>query len=255
MNKFNISCSKRIKIVFTAITALLFIYLMLFEFIIPPNEIVPKPSLLVISLPSLWNDYDFPIRFALTFSVVYLSIFIGYLVLLLKRYFIIKFYYLYPNFLNIPNILKYFPAFFYILIFAYWFDNNIYFEFIFGIIYAASLLGFSFLKRIPDVPREYIDAAKSLNVPTKKIFSGVIWKSLKPGVFNELIRLHFSLWILVLIYEYVANTNGLGLIYKLALLYKDPAIIIDLAIILSIVILLGKMLLSYLKNKFVDWEP
>ncbi len=254
MNKLNISCSKKIKIAFTAITTLIFIYLMLFEFIIPQNEIIPKPSLLVISLPSLWLDYDFPIRFTLTFSVVYISLFLGYVVLLLKRYFIIKFYYLFPNVLNIPNLLKYFPAFFYILISAYWFGNNIYFELLFGIIYAATLLTFSLLKEIPLVHREYIDAAKSLNVPTKTIFSEVIWKSLKPGIFNELIRLHYSLWILVLIYEYVANTNGLGLIYKLALLYKDPAVIIDLAVILSVVILFGKMVLSYLKNKFVHWE-
>jgi len=254
MDKLNISCSKKIKIIFTTFTTLIFIYLMLFEFIIPQNEIIPKPSLLVISIPSLWLDYGFPIRFALTFTVVYLSLFLGYLVLLLKRNFVIKFYYLFPDFLNIPNVFKYFPAFFYILIFAYWFGNNIYFEFIFGIIYAATFLTFNLLKEIPLVHREYIDAAKSLNVPTKTIFSKVIWKSLKPGIFNELIRLHYSLWILVLIYEYVANTNGLGLIYKLALLYKDPAIIIDLAIILSLVILFGKMILSYLKNKFVHWE-
>ncbi len=249
------SCiNNKFKFAFTSVVSFLFIYVMIFEFIIPGTSFLPSFTTLVYSLPSLWKEYDFFNRFLLTYTVVYLSLFLGFLVLYLKRIFIIKFYYVFPEFINLPNLLKYFPAFFFAILFTYWFQQNILAEYAYGFLYVVWLLSYSLMSSVPSVPQEFIDSAKTMGKTYNEIIAQIIWKHSLPKVFKRLEDSHYLLWVIVLIYEFIAETNGLGLIYKKALNYNDISVVLDLAVILSFVMLFGKMVLSAIKKRFVFWE-
>ena len=55
------------------------LWILLFEFILPVNNILPRPSVVLMSFSALWNYYRLPINFMATVSAVYLSILLAYL--------------------------------------------------------------------------------------------------------------------------------------------------------------------------------
>ncbi|MGA8265020.1 MAG: hypothetical protein WB779_11305, partial [Ignavibacteriaceae bacterium] len=69
--------SKRSPLIFILFYFILWI--ILFEFILPANNILPKPSIVFQSFGALWEDYHLPSNYLNTVSSVYLSIIIAYL--------------------------------------------------------------------------------------------------------------------------------------------------------------------------------
>ena len=65
--------------VFSLLSVLLSIYILLFEFIIPANRFLPKPSILIDSLPVLFVEYEFLSSFLFTFSAIYALMLLSYL--------------------------------------------------------------------------------------------------------------------------------------------------------------------------------
>ena len=244
----------RLKISFSIIVSILFIYFLIFEFIIPFPKIFPKPTEIFEAFPSLWSDYHFPSRFALTFAAVYFSLFGSYFLLFISKVSIIKFHYIFPELLKLPNILRYFPSFFFMLLFAYWFGGSTIAEFAFGFLYAFVILVFGLLNEIPKVKREYLDSAKSLKTSYDSLISDVIWKYCQPALARRAEDLHYGIWIVIMIYEIFAQENGVGSIYFEALKYKDLSVIVLLGIIISIVILIGKVVIKQIEEKIVFWE-
>lgn len=57
------------KIVLTV--TLIFIYILLFQFILPVNKVLPKPSLLIESFIIIWSDYNLLTSLAVTSTVIY----------------------------------------------------------------------------------------------------------------------------------------------------------------------------------------
>ncbi len=245
---------RRFKISAAIVLSLIFVYVILFELIIPLPQVLPRPSEIFEAFPALWKDYHLPPRFALTFSVVYFSLFGSYFLLYFLRISIIKFHYIFPELLKLPNVLRYFPTFFFMLLFAYWFGGNTFAEFGFGLVYAFLILVLSLLKEIPKVKREYLDAAKSLKPTYELLISKIIWKYCQPALGNKAEDLHYSIWIVVMIYEILAQENGIGSIYFEALKYKDLSVIILLGIIMSFVILLGKIVIKRIEERIVFWK-
>ncbi len=244
----------RMKISFSIIVSFLFVYFLIFEFIIPFPKVFPKPGEIFEAFPSLWNDYRFPSRFALTFAAVYFSLIGSYILIFISKLQIIKFHYIFPEMLKLPNILRYFPAFFFMLLFAYWFGGNSIAEFVFGFLYAFVILAFGLLREIPNVKKEYLDSAKSLKTPYDSLITNVIWKYCLPSLSKRAEELHYGIWVVIMIYEIFAQENGVGSIYFEALKYKDLSVIVLLGIIISIVILLGKVVIKHIEEKIVYWE-
>ncbi len=231
-----------------------FVYVLLFEFILPVNKILPKPSLLLESYSSLWTDYNLFGAFAITTSVIYLSIIVGYLFAASISGMLIKSFYNTPGIFNGLKIFRYFPAFFYAILFAYWFEGSIIAEFIFTFLAVVFILGLNIFNQLGSVKPEYIESAKSLGIYESKIYSEVIWKSIQPEIFESLFRLHYYIWVLVLLFEFVGGSDGFGLIYRSLLTFQDLAALFSLAILISLLIWLGKFLIRFFQKKLIYWE-
>lgn len=234
---------------------LLFVYVVLFEFILPANMVLPKPSLLLESYESLWNDYDLFTAFAQTTSIAYGSIIIGYAVITLFAGLYIKSSRYFSNLTNnVFRVTRYLPAFFFAVLFAYWFGDSTAAEFVFALIAVIGFCKVTLFYASQNAKEEYILAAKGLGAAPGKIETEVIWKSCQPKVYGEVNKLHYYVWILLLVYEFVSHSGGFGLLYSTLLNYNDFAGIFAVAILIGVLIFIGDSLLSFIKNKMVYWE-
>ncbi len=226
-----------------------FIYISLFEFILPVNKILPKPSLLFESFFSIWPVYDLFIAFAITTTVVYLSLAAGYLLLILKSRYIIMAAYEFANSVDTLKLFRYFPPFFVAILFTFWFRDSIAAEALFGLLTVLFILGNKLFVESKNARQEYLLVGQNLTLSKNEIYSKIIWKSVEPKVFGELTRAHYFLWIIIMIYEFISNIQGFGGVYRSALLYNDFSALIAIAIFISIIIWLGNLVIKAIGNK------
>lgn len=230
------------------------VYYVLFEFILPINKVLPKPSLLIESFSSLWSDYNLLSAFAVSASAVYTSIIIGYLIVNFTSGFWISTFKKNENLFLPFRLFRYFPAFFYAVIFAFWFPESIIAEYFFALIASVFFLAVTIKTELTKVKKEYLDSAKSLGVSESNINSKVIWKLIQPDVFESLTRLHYYLWVLILVFEYIGKISGFGGIYDSLLSYNDFAALFALAIFISLIIFAGNSFINFFKNKIIYWK-
>ncbi len=232
----------------------LFIYVVLFEFVLVPVKFIPKPSILFESFISLWNTYNLAALLFSTTSIIYIALLLGSLLVIFSAKYLLKIIYEYPGILNISTPFKYLSAFFFAIIFNLWLSDSFTAEFIFAIIIVLGFL-LSALNRESQNPKEeYVLTAKSLGLSSNEIYGKVIWKDLQPSVFSGLTKLHTSLWMIILIYEFVGQNKGVGSLYFDAYSYNDIAAVIALGIFISLLILVGNMIIKYLYQKMYFWE-
>ena len=217
----SLSSSKRSPLVFVLFYFVLWI--ILFEFILPVNNILPKPSIVFQSFGALWEDYNLPFNFLDTVAAIYLSIIVAYLLV----HFLSHFFVTNRNFLT---------------------------DFIFAFSTSYLSLIIFLQKRIENLPAEYTDAARSLGISEKRIRKEIVWKSIQPEIFNHIYELHLYIWSLLIAFEFIKGNYGLGNIFRLALQYKDLSALFSTFIIVGVTIFLGKTVISYLNKKFAFWS-
>jgi NitT/TauT family transport system permease protein len=232
----------------------LLVYVILFEFVLLENEILPKPSLLLESFAALFSDYNLLGELAVTTTVIYLSMLLAYIVIIFIAQFLINIFLNYDGLINGLRIFRYFPAFFYAILFAYWFPYSITAEFFFAFIASLFFLGLMINNNLGKTKSEYVLAAQNLGASEKQIYKDVVWKCAQPDVFKSLKKLHYYLWVLVLVYEFIGESAGMGYLYSLLLEYMDFAGLFAVAIILSLLIWLGNILIDYFDNRLIYWE-
>lgn len=246
--------SENKKIVLSFISGLLFIYIILFEFILPANRILPKPSILIESVPSLFQEYNFLSAIVFTFTAIYSIMFISYFLIKMTSSLLIIFAKYYPGLVEIFNIGKYFIPLFLIILFDLWFGTSIWGEYLFILIIIMGTLKSKLLQSYSNVKKEYLTSAQSLGLTESEIIKKIIWKSIQPEIFKTFLLGNISIWSLVIIYEYVCKTDGVGLILNLALKYNDLSLVIVLIIFLILMFLVMELLLSRIKKKYFFWE-
>ena len=69
------------KKIYYILLAYFLLWILWFEFILPVNDILPKPSVVLLSFGALWSDYHLPMNFIATFSTIYLSLAAAYFAL------------------------------------------------------------------------------------------------------------------------------------------------------------------------------
>lgn len=241
---------ENLKILFT----LVFVYVVLFEFALPPNDILPKPSLLLEAFTSLFGDYDILDKLFITASSVYAGMLLGFGLLYISRSFLYKTSGMFSK--NTPgfNIFRYIPAFFYAVLFSFWFEASIWAELVFAVIAVYFLLVKSYVSATGNVKEEYITAARSLGYSDKRISDEIIWKAVLPEIMSQLKTVHYYIWTGIIVYEFVGNNNGIGFIYNSIIEYKDLSALLGLAILLSILVLIGVIVLNSVSKKIINWE-
>lgn len=239
---------KNLKFIFS----LLIFYIVLFEFLLPRNNFIPQPIIFYESFLHLWSVYHLLFPLLSTATIVYLSILISFVFVFYFRIVIIKNIISYRAIFQVFNIFKYFPAFFIVLLFSLWFKDSLSAEIVFAILVSSIMLIKKINQLILDVKNEYIIFAHQIN--PNKMFSEVYWKSILPKLFSYLYDLQFYLWILILIYEFISESYGIGLIYKQAFTYNDIGAIFSISVTVSLIIWLSNFLIKLIEKKKIYWD-
>jgi ABC-type nitrate/sulfonate/bicarbonate transport system permease component len=247
------STSKRSHLILVLVYFILWV--VLFEFILPVNNILPKPSIVIQSFGDLWKDYHLPFGYLNTVATVYLSIIFAYLAMHLFSHFFTGKKGILIDFIHSLNwFSRFLPGILIGFLLIYWFPRSVYIEFVFAFVTAfLSLVIFS-EKRIENLDVEYIDAARSLGINQNRIRKEVVWKSIQPAVFSHLNELHLHIWSLIIAFEFIKGNYGLGNIFRLALLYRDLSALFSVFIIVGVTIFIGRILIIYLHKKFAFWS-
>ncbi len=232
--------------------ALVFVYVMLFEFILPMNKVLPKPTILFESFLHVWQDYGLLAGIMITVGTVYFAIGFSLLLLWSFRRIIIKLLLEQKVIFELLQLFKTIPVFILIVLTAFWFDGSELAKVIFIFLITMISLTRVLAKEIVQTKSEYIQVAKNLN-PSKS-YSEVYWNSALPGLLNLAERFQRILWLIILSFEFVSVSFGIGTILRLALLYKDFGAIIVIAIILSLLIWCGTLVIKFIKKKIAFWE-
>ncbi|MCX6173791.1 MAG: ABC transporter permease subunit [Ignavibacteriales bacterium] len=232
---------------------LLFVYIVLFEFILPINKVLPKPSSLYESFIHIWSDYKLLFAFTTTTSVIYVAITLSVLFVYVgAKYFIKLFIEMRYSILSF-QIFRFIPIFFIVVLFNFWLPNNLFAELLFGFSVTAFFSMNKLFDESKKIKEEYLLVARNLNLSQSDINKKVYWKSALPALTKYYEKVHLSLWTLILTYEFIDNTHGFGFIFRTALDYKDFTGLYTLAIILSLLIWLGNSVIRFVNNKIIYW--
>ncbi|MBA4406171.1 hypothetical protein C0389_02735 [bacterium] len=232
---------------------LLFVYIILFEFILPVNKILPRPSLLAESFLHIWRDYNLLYAFTITATVIYLMLMLGLLTVYVRIAWLFKLFVEFENSFLSFQFLKYIPAFVLAVIVNYYFANRLAGEFIFAFLLVVFLISKKLFSESKNVKEEYLLVARNLNLTPSDIYEDIYWKSSLPVLAEHMKKIHPYIWLLILTYEFIGNTNGIGSIYHAALAYNDFTALFTLAIIISMLIWIGNYLIGTIKNKLIHW--
>lgn len=254
MMKEQLPNSKLVKSKILFLITILFVYVILFEFILPFNKVLPKPSLLLESFISVWKDYSLVESMAITTTTIYLTLAISYLVISLISGYLLKIFFEFPEVIEKLKIFRYFPAFFFAILFSYWFANSIAAEILFAFLSSCLLMISVFLTSTKTSSRTYFDVAMNLGLKGEDIYRQVAFKNIQPKFISESSRIHYYLWILVMIYEFINEINGFGGVYRIALMYNDFSGLFSFAIVISLLIWFGDIVIKFIHEKIVFWE-
>lgn len=239
---------------FYLVAVILFVYVLLFEFILPINRLLPRPSLLLKSLNLVWIEYNLAAALSNTLLIIYVALIITYLTVYSLVPFLFQWFVKYKNSFTTLGIFKYIPVFFVIVIFDIWFIDKLYGEFLFAFLFCLSLTMNKLFKETVNVKVEYVLVAKNLGFTSKEISEKVFWKSVQPEIIKYFEKVHISLWSILLAFEFVSNTKGLGNAFREALTDSNLTALIIFGIIIIVFIALGNLIIESLRKIFTPWE-
>ncbi len=231
------------------------LWIVLFEFVLPVNNVLPKPSIVIQSFGALWDEYHLAVNYLNTTASVYLSILFAYLLLHFLSHFFDNRKSVVSDFIHSLNwFSKFLPGILIGFLLIYWFHDSLYIEFVFALLTSFFSFVIFFQKRRAHLCHEYVDAARSLGISEISIRRKVIWKSLQPEIFNHIFVLHLYIWSLVIAFEFIYGKFGIGNIFRLALQYRDLSAMFSAFLIVGITIFAGRGVIIFLKKKFAFWE-
>ncbi|MCU7494233.1 MAG: hypothetical protein HF314_18200 [Ignavibacteria bacterium] len=234
--------------------AYLLAYILIFEFLIPPGRILPGPSLVLESFPSLQMHYGFLKNALYTTSGIYLSMVLAYGLIWLFRVWVTGLLLRAKDFLESIRLFRYLTAISFITIYIYWFPVSNLSEILFTFLLALGYLLNVISRDLGKVKRSYIEPFIALKKEDSFLYKNIYWQSVKPSLFSSLQRLNIRLWSIVLFFEYVKAYMGIGNIYRLALSFNDISGLVAISVLSGLIIALGEYVLKLLKRKVITWE-
>ena len=246
---------KKNRPVYYLVVSYFLLWIILFEFILPVNKILPKPSIVLESFSALWSYYNLPVNYLSTISAIYVSLFLYYLLVkVLSPYLKEK-----DNSITVfINSLEWFsqfiPGIIIGLLLIFWFPATGYVEFVFAFVTAFASIMIKFQNESDTADEEYILSARSLGLNENEVTKKIIWKNVEPKLIEHMFDLHLYLWGMLIVFEFIKGGPGLGVIFRKALEYDDLSAIFSVFLITGISVYLGTILLKYIRKKFVFWR-
>jgi len=231
------------------------LWIVFFEFILPVNNILPKPSIVLLSFSDLWKDYNLPINFISTVTSIYISLVAAYF---LVRFFISGFLrkgsFLSEFIFSLEWFSEFVPGIVIGLLLVFWFPQSEIIEFVFAFLTAFISMLIFVQNEIKKVPEEYATSVISLGVNENKINRSVLWKAVQPSLIKHILTLHFYIWSMMLAFEFIKRGFGLGSLFRDALEFRDLSALFSIFLITGVTIYLGTAFIKYIKNKFFNWS-
>jgi|GEM_PF-3105771 len=220
------------------------VYAVLFEFFLPVNKILPKPSSIINSLTEIFITYDVSTAILNTFSLYITGIIIVFLILSLFSLPIIANHKSIKIIFNTISLFTIIPYFLAIVLWAFWFPGSETLKVLF-IILIHSLLFLEDLSSKKYVLPEFITTLQeNFNLKGYKKYS-IAFNYLQVSVvYNFIERIKF-VWLLLLTFEFIDNTSGCGSIYRQMLDYSDLSGIVTFSLIIGAGIYLIVVFLKY----------
>lgn len=233
--------------------ALIFIYIVLLEFVLPGINYFPKPSLIFESLMALFSDYNLLQALLSSLGVMTFAFYGAMILIYLTAGIIILFFSNFEMFAGILRIINYPAMFIAIMITAFLFQNLIAAEFLFMLFSFIAIAKKYMSEEIKKVPEEYILSARSLGYSENKIRNSVIWKAIQPAVFGRIINKLGFFWISLFIFEFAAKSSGIGELFFSLISYNDYTGLLALSLFTAIIIWGFNLIVSWLNNKIYFW--
>jgi ABC-type nitrate/sulfonate/bicarbonate transport system permease component len=231
------------------------LWIVLFEFILPVNNILPKPSVVLLSFSDLWKDYNLPVNYISTVTSIYISLVAAYI---LVRFFITGFLkkgsFLSEFILSLEWFSEFIPGIVIGLLLVFWFPNSELIEFVFAFLAAFTSMLIFIQNEIKKVPGEFVSSVQSLGVNESKINRYVLWKAVQPSLIKHILTLHFYIWSMIIAFEYIKQGFGLGSLFRNALEYNDLSALFSVFVITGVTVYLGSLFIKYIKSKFFNWS-
>ena len=237
------------------ILAILFVYITLFELIIPKNDFLPKPTILLESVASLFIHYSLFLNMSYSIAVLLFGIFFGYIIFLLIKNVLLKLAAASPK-KKLTYRGKHFMFFLILIGFIKLWDLPMYeFEFAFAALFSVLILISHFSHFLQNgFPVEYYEVISNLSVNSSKLKSELLVKSFLPEA-AKLFKSTFSIYfILIIIYEFVIDKQGLGTVVSHLLKNKDLSAFSAIIILLLILYSLFGIFFNLVFQKFIYWE-
>lgn len=238
---------------FKIILAIIFIYLILFEFIFPSNKIFPSASIIWLSIIELFDKFNFLMNLLSTLSAVYISILFNYLMMkILFPYF--RDHLMNSAERNFISFITFIPFFLLSIIFVLWLPDFIFTKYLVASLIIFPLTLNELFCQSGDDSSEYYDFYKSLGLKETTIKNKIIFKLKEPEYFYSQLKNHTLIWSVVLIVEFLQQQEGIGNILRIAFKYQDISITFTITIIISLTVFLLHFAFKKLYDKIYFWK-
>ncbi len=232
-----------------------FIYIVLFQSILPPNQILPSPASMIDSLGTLVSDYAFFNAIGLTAFLVVLIPILGFLCCYVTRYYSPKLFLTYDLSSTLLFSFRFFSYVFLLLFMVYWFGNSWIAELVFLMLVAGLEQKIFLAGEVRKINKNYFFTLQSLGMSEKEIIRDVVSKLIKPYVFEKIHMLFLLSWGWALIYEMISGNYGMGRLMLNAIEYNDISILTLSIVIMIVVIYLSGLLFKLIEYKIINWIP
>lgn len=239
---------------FKILLAFLIIWIVLFQFVFVWNNILPKPIILwesindILQENQLVNNFLFSIG-AITFGIVVSAI----LTYLFRVYLLTQS--VFTDLISALYKLKFLlPTVIFIIFLIFWIPNSLYTEYILLAFISFIYISKEIINKKSTIQNDFEDSAKSLGLTSKKILAELKFKQLLPSLENSFLLLHIKLWGVLIVFEYVQNTFGLGSVLHSSMMLKDLYVLFFTSVLISLTIIILHFLIQVFFNQFVHWE-
>gem|GEM_PF-3476419 len=242
----------KLRINIKVLFVLLVIYVLLFDFVLPPLKAFPRVELIWESFLYLVAKHKILSGLGMILSGIYISFLVAFISLFLFKRQVFALLGNYPLFFRNLNIFGFATPLVFTGIFVLFFSDGILSEFAFLFILSLSFLINVFSENFPARYVTYEEAALGLGKNRREI-SNVVWKGLLPFVKESLPRFHKRIWLYVLLLQMFYASNLGGVFYQL-IEFKDYAGFYAFAIALWIVIGVNHLIIKYFAEKVIFWD-
>lgn len=230
------------------------LWILLFELILPVNNIFPKPRIVFQSLFDLLKTYQLSWNYLSTISAIYFPLIVAYYLSRFLFPIILQKSVFSDIVLSLEWSSRYIPGIILAMILIYWFPQSEFTKFIFAFLISFTSFIFRSKNLVENLGSEYSLALQSFGIETNSIWRKVIWKAIQPDLMAHIIRQNIYLWASVILFEYVNLGFGLGTLLRKILQFKDLSALVMTFIIIGISIFISTQLFKFIKNKFYFWK-